>query len=667
MTPPIPLPLLPQTNATNLPPPSASTHHRLLAPLTGATASFSVFLFLILFCHRLFRRRPPPSSDHHTESLRRFSYSSLRRATSSFASSRRLGQGGFGAVYSGTLSDKKLKKRLDVAVKVMDSGSLQGEREFHNEILMANKLCNSDYVVHLLGFASDRRRRRMCLVYELMANGNLQECLLHRKCEELMSWSRRRQIVIEVAKGLAYLHHQCDPPVIHGDVKPSNVLLDENFSAKIGDFGLARLKLVDPSEISINCGEDDLTSLKNGNKKDELRIHVAEDTGSVVETESVITLGLEEASIGVDQSPENFVRVPVVETSPEMFSAVASPSELLEIVEEPKPAKVKDYVMEWIGSEIDKERSAGNWMGIPSTSAATVVKPEQKKKSKDKKHRLDWWMAMDDDLNLNKPKRRPIREWWKEDSEDVAKKSKKKRKKKIKQQGEMNDNYHNEDTWWPRDDEMMYVDSKMKSKRRKNSRGNLEWWLDGLSGDLWKARHISFDSMSGDIPKSGGISSTPSMRGTVCYIAPEYSSGGDLSEKCDVYSFGVLLLVVIAGRRPLQVSGSPMSEYQSANLLSWARKLARTGKLLDLVDKKVEPLNTEEAQVCIKVALLCLQKSPARRPSMKDVVGILTGELDAPCLPPELSPSRPTRFPYKSQKKVPNRHTLFLRDLFHAV
>ncbi|RVX08170.1 Receptor-like serine/threonine-protein kinase [Vitis vinifera] len=146
------------------------------------------------------------------------------------------------------------------------------------------------------------------------------------------------------------------------------------------------------------------------------------------------------------------------------------------------------------------------------------------------------------------------------------------------------------------------------------------------------------------------------MRGTMCYVAPEYGGGGDISEKCDVYSFGVLLLVVIAGRRPLQVTASPMAEFQRANLISWARNLARAGKLINLVDQSIQSLDREQALLCIMVALICLQKSPARRPSMKEVVGMLSGDSEPPKLPFEFSPSPPSRFPFKSQKKV--RHEL---------
>ncbi|ONI22764.1 hypothetical protein PRUPE_2G149500 [Prunus persica] len=184
---------------------------------------------------------------------------------------------------------------------------------------------------------------------------------------------------------------------------------------------------------------------------------------------------------------------------------------------------------------------------------------------------------------------------------------------------------------------------------------SIDWWLDGLGGEIRSGRRNSQDwgsTCGGDVPKSGGISSTPSMRGTVCYVAPEYGGGGQLSEKCDVYSFGVLVLVLISGRRPLQVTASPMSEFERANLISWARQLARNGKLLDLVDQSIHSLDKEEALLCITIALLCLQRTPGKRPTMKEIVGILLGEAEPPHLPFEFSPSPPSNFPFKSRKKA---------------
>ncbi|KAK8657159.1 hypothetical protein V6N13_035414 [Hibiscus sabdariffa] len=633
---------------------------RLVFPhIAAVSASFSILLVLSLCLRKIRRQRTNPADSKPPH---QYSYSVLRRATSSFSASRRLGQGGFGSVYSATIpshhDDNNGNQTL--AVKVMDAGSLQGEREFQNELFFASKL-DSSLVVSVHGFSYDRKRRRMLLVYELMPNGNLQDALLHRKCPELMNWKQRFSIAVDIAKGLDYLHG-LNPPIIHGDIKPSNILLDQNFSAKIADFGLARLK------------------------SEEIRVEIAEDYGSVAETESVAT-GIDECSLAVDQSP---VSVTITESplnteavtiavspeplaaSPEMMEKGSVSEGNLSVLESGgkgiksgsgsdwwrkqdtvvapvESGKVKDYVMEWIGTEI-KERPNSDWIAsVASSSGLTKAKSEKKKGSR---KQLEWWVSMEDDKgkNVKKEKRRPAREWWREEyCEELAKKKKKKKKRRQQGMYDSDDTGGGGENWWPVDDEL-YTERKKKSKRNKSkgSVGSVDWLWEGLSGELRRAR----DSFSGEIPKSGGASSTPSMRGTVCYVAPEYGGGGDVSEKCDVYSYGVLLLVLIAGRRPLQVTGSPMSEFQRANLISWARRLARTGKLIDLVDQNIQSLNREQALLCITVALLCLQKLPARRPSMKEVVGMLTGETEPPQLPTEFSPSPPSRYPFKSRKKV---------------
>lgn len=94
-----------------------------------------------------------------------------------------------------------------------------------------------------------------------------------------------------------------------------------------------------------------------------------------------------------------------------------------------------------------------------------------------------------------------------------------------------------------------------------------------------------------------------------------------------------------------------MSEFERANLISWARQLACNGKLIDLVDPSIQSLDRDQAIVCITIALLCLQRSPAKRPTMKEIVGMLTGESDPPHLPFEFSPSPPSNIPFKSRKK----------------
>ncbi|KAJ8752890.1 hypothetical protein K2173_008625 [Erythroxylum novogranatense] len=595
-----------------------------------AAAGFASLL-LFTFCFRkISRKRTVPSDSrppHH------FSYSSLRRATNSFSPALLLGKGGFGSVFRGTLSNGQT-----VAVKVMDSGSLQGEREFQNELLFASKL-DSPYLITALGFSSDRKHRTMLLVYELMPHGNLQDALLLRKCPELALWKKRFDLAVEIARGIEYLHSLV-PPVVHGDIKPSNVLLDQCFSARVADFGLAWLNIEsnqcpkNDNQCVVKVEDDNMEKINGGlelkNADFESCSWAVDDYGSVIETES-LTTGFEEFNLGIDQSPDTFVTGQVCVTSPEPVSASPETGGAGLFQE----AEVKDHVMEWIGSEINKDKPKNDWIVSSSTSNQQAKETDKKPNRK----RFNWWTSLEDDEKiLKKAKRRPPREWWKEEyCEELEKKKKKKKKKKQRQETGLN-NDHIEEEWWPRD-EHLYVDRKKKRSksrsRRRSSRGSIDWF--------------SQDSMS------GGISSTPSMRGTVCYAAPEYGGcgdGGTLSEKSDVYSFGVLLLVLVSGRRPLQVTtSSPMSEFKRANLIHWARSLARAGKLIDLVDQSIECLDQEQAVLCITVALLCLQKSPDRRPSMYEVVGMLTGKSGAPNLPVEFSPSPPSRFPFKSRSK----------------
>ncbi|KAE8665847.1 Receptor-like serine/threonine-protein kinase [Hibiscus syriacus] len=605
-------------------------HHRshlhinfhLLPPLLVAAVTITLIFLTVLtiFIYRkLSRNRTAPSESSSHRHCRRFSYSLLRCATSSFTPSNRLGHGGFGSVYKATLPSSA----QPLAVKVMNStGSLQGEREFHNELTLSRAL-DSPHIVPLIGFSLDSSKRRFVLVYEFMENRSVQDALLDRKCEELKRWSKRFSIIEDVAKGLEYLHHFCDPPIIHGDIKPSNILLNGEFKAKISDFGLARLKTEDPVE--------ELEESGNSRKKDV----VVEDNGSILEeTESVLTGFEEGASLTVadsHRSPESCeLRVLDSEASPSF-----SPETRLE-----KRSVFSEGLYDKISVESRRDLVSNKngcsrrywwWKQDPGVgSESGRVKDYVSSSSVEQKKE-----------KIRKKERNRPREWWKEEfCEELTKKKKKKKKKR----GLSSSN--NGEPWWQRDEEMV------ERKKKNNSRGIIDWWLDGFSGEFNIRRRNSQDWASSDIPKRGGISSTQSMRGTVCYIAPEYGGGGFLSEKCDVYSFGVLVLVIMSGRRPLHVTGSPMSDFERANLISWARQLACNGRLLELVDPSIHSLNKDQALLCITIALLCLQRSPSKRPTMKEIVVMLSGETEPPHLPLEFSPSPPSHFLFKPRKKA---------------
>ncbi|CAI9755772.1 unnamed protein product [Fraxinus pennsylvanica] len=169
----------------------------------------------------------------------RFRYKDLETATSNFTV--KLGQGGFGSVYQGTLPDG-----TRVAVKKLE-GIGQGKKEFRAEVSIIGSIHHL-HLVRLKGFCAEGSYR--LLVYEYMANGSLDKWLFRKNEGELMlDWDTRYSIAVGTAKGLAYLHEDCDVKIVHCDIKPENVLLDEHFMAKVSDFGLAKLMTREQSHV----------------------------------------------------------------------------------------------------------------------------------------------------------------------------------------------------------------------------------------------------------------------------------------------------------------------------------------------------------------------------------------------------------------------------------
>ncbi|CAM6121957.1 unnamed protein product [Calypogeia fissa] len=171
------------------------------------------------------------SISQHPEPSKAFTYKQLRDATGGFSPSNLLGEGGFGQVYKGII-DGNL-----VAVKMLKIGSKQGEREFRAEVDSISRV-HHRHLVSLVGYCSSDIHR--LLVYKFVPNGTLEEAL-HGEGKPCMNWATRMNIALGTARGLAYLHEDCIPRIIHRDIKGSNILLDEQFEAQVADFGLAKL------------------------------------------------------------------------------------------------------------------------------------------------------------------------------------------------------------------------------------------------------------------------------------------------------------------------------------------------------------------------------------------------------------------------------------------
>ncbi|KAF5195657.1 Proline-rich receptor-like protein kinase perk13 [Thalictrum thalictroides] len=153
--------------------------------------------------------------------------------TNGFSGQNVIGEGGFGRVYKGSLPDGRL-----VAIKQIKAVNAQTEREFRSEINIISRLHHRN-LVSLLGYSTDDDN--WTLVFDFVPNGTLKHNL-HGQGVPVMEWENRMKVAISAARGLAYLHDDCHPTIIHRDVKSANILLNEAFEAQIADFGLAKLR-----------------------------------------------------------------------------------------------------------------------------------------------------------------------------------------------------------------------------------------------------------------------------------------------------------------------------------------------------------------------------------------------------------------------------------------
>ncbi|RID56803.1 hypothetical protein BRARA_F00227 [Brassica rapa] len=160
---------------------------------------------------------------------RRITYSEVLKMTNNFQ--RVLGKGGFGTVYHGNLDD------AEVAVKMLSHSSAQGYKEFKAEVELLLRV-HHRHLVGLVGYCDDGDN--LALIYEYMANGDLRENMSGKRGGNVITWENRMQIAVESAQGLEYLHNGCRPPMVHRDVKTTNILLTERYGAKLADFGLSR-------------------------------------------------------------------------------------------------------------------------------------------------------------------------------------------------------------------------------------------------------------------------------------------------------------------------------------------------------------------------------------------------------------------------------------------
>ncbi|PIA33921.1 hypothetical protein AQUCO_03900046v1 [Aquilegia coerulea] len=234
-----------QASQTEFVPPTSQTKSTSTGIILGSSlGAFSGLLLIISISVVLFRikKAHDEKDEEYLDQVpgmpTRFTYEDLKVATGSFL--KKLGQGGFGSVFEGTLVDGS-----NVAVKCLD-GIGQVKKSFLAEVETIGSIHHVN-LVRLVGFCADKSHR--LLVYEYMSNGSLEKWIFNRNNESSLSWQTRRKIILDVAKGLTYLHEECRQKIFHLDIKPQNILLDDNFNAKVSDFGLSKLIDKDQSQV----------------------------------------------------------------------------------------------------------------------------------------------------------------------------------------------------------------------------------------------------------------------------------------------------------------------------------------------------------------------------------------------------------------------------------
>ncbi|GLU22543.1 hypothetical protein SLE2022_386110 [Rubroshorea leprosula] len=226
---------------SDFPPPKHVSVRMVLEILVGPT--FVILLIMsVLWWKFYLRQKNTLEQDLKGLNLQTVSFSlrQIKAATNNFDPANKIGEGGFGPVYKGHLTDGKV-----IAVKQLSAKSNQGNREFVNEIGMISAL-QHPHLVKLYGCCVEGNQ--LLLIYEYMENNNLARALF--ECQLKLDWSMRQKICIGIAKGLAYLHEESRLKIVHRDIKATNVLLDKDLNPKISDFGLAKLNEEDNTHIS---------------------------------------------------------------------------------------------------------------------------------------------------------------------------------------------------------------------------------------------------------------------------------------------------------------------------------------------------------------------------------------------------------------------------------
>ncbi|CAL9225906.1 unnamed protein product [Arabidopsis halleri] len=240
---------IPNTTRSSMAPLPEPKHNSLqkLKPILGGSATLAVLIILVVIAavvRAKNAKRKNELNDENIEAvvmLKRYSFEKVKKMTNSF--DHVIGQGGFGTVYKGKLPDASGR---DIALKILKESKGNGE-EFINELVSMSRASHVN-IVSLFGFCYKGSQR--AIIYEFMPNGSLDKFISENMSTKI-DWKTLYNIAVGVARGLEYLHNSCVSKIVHFDIKPQNILIDEDFCPKISDFGLAKLCKKKESIISM--------------------------------------------------------------------------------------------------------------------------------------------------------------------------------------------------------------------------------------------------------------------------------------------------------------------------------------------------------------------------------------------------------------------------------
>nr|XP_023889759.1 LEAF RUST 10 DISEASE-RESISTANCE LOCUS RECEPTOR-LIKE PROTEIN KINASE-like 2.2 [Quercus suber] len=549
--------------------------------------------------------------NHGPLAIRRYNYLDIKTITKSFKD--KLGQEGYGCVYKGKLQDGSF-----VAVKVLNHSKGNGE-EFINEVASISRTSHVN-IVTLRGFCFEGSKR--VLIYELMPNGSLEKFIYKgnpSSSNHQLGWEILYKIAIGIARGLEYLHRGCNTRILHFDIKPHNILLDENFCPKISDFGLAKICPREKSNISMVGARGTI-----GYIAPEV---FCRSFGEISHKSNVYSYGM--MVLEMVGGRKN------IDVSVDLTSEIYFPHWIykhLELNEE----------LGLLGLLKEGDEDIAKKMIIVSLWCIQTDPSDRPSMSKV----VDMLEGSLESLQippkpyLSSPPRSPI------DSSTVMMSI---QYDSIPRKGMSVYCTHYPMHKW----EILY-------KIAIGIARGLEYLHRGCNTRILhfdiKPHNILLDEnfcpkisdfgLAKICPREKSNISMVGARGTIGYIAPEVfcRSFGEISHKSNVYSYGMMVLEMVGGRKNIDVSVDLTSEIYFPHWIYKHLELNEELGLLGLLKEGDEDI----AKKMIIVSLWCIQTDPSDRPSMSKVVDMLEGSLESLQIPPKPYLSSPPRSPIDS-------------------